>query len=190
MLIVGLGNPGPRYGHTRHNIGFAVVDELALRMGATWSGGRTHVQARGRLGGRVVTLLKPQTYMNLSGGPVAERARFFRVSGDDLVVVHDELDLPLGTVRLKMGGGTAGHNGLKSIKERLGHGDFVRVRVGIHKPERSTMTTSHVLAPFSDEELAHVPAVVSGAADAVEILAHDGLGSAQNEIHGRSFLTT
>ena len=188
MLIVGLGNPGTRYAHTRHNVGFAVVDEVAHRVGSSWSGGRTYSQARGRMGDRSVTLLKPQTYMNLSGGPVAERARFYRATGNDLIVVHDELDLPLGTVRLKKGGGTAGHNGLESIQEHLGRADFLRVRVGIDKPERGGMTTSYVLAPFSDEEQAHLPAVVSGAADAVERLVYDGLGSAQNDIHGRSFL--
>jgi peptidyl-tRNA hydrolase, PTH1 family len=188
MLIVGLGNPGTKYAQTRHNVGFAVVDEVARRISASWSDGHTCSQARGRMRATSVTLLKPQTYMNRSGGPVAERARFYRAMGDDLIVVHDELDIPFGTIRLKKGGGTAGHNGLESIREHLGRADFLRVRVGIDKPEHAGMTSSYVLAPFSDEEQAQLSAVVSGAAEAVERLAFEGLRSAQNEVHGRSFL--
>src|SRR5262245_32017585 len=131
MLVVGLGNPGPRYGGNRHNIGFLVADELADRIGGRFKSHKAGADVlEGRLGGRL-RLAKPRSYMNLSGGPVVGTARFYKVPAERLVVVHDELDLPFGSVRLKLGGGENGHNGLRSITKSLGTRDYLRVRFGI-----------------------------------------------------------
>lgn len=184
-LVVGLGNPGPTYARTRHNVGFLVADELAERVGARFSVHKrsgTDV-AEGRLAGRKVVLAQPRSFMNVSGAPVAGVARFFSVALDDLLVVHDDLDLELGVVRLKRGGGEGGHNGLRSISQSLGSKDYLRVRVGIGRPPGRMDPADYVLKPFARAEAAEVGIAVQEAADAVELLLAHSLAAAQNQVH-------
>lgn len=184
-LVVGLGNPGPQYARTRHNVGFLVVDELAARTGARFGVHKrsgTDV-AEGRLAGRKVVLAQPRSFMNVSGGPVAGVARFFSVGVDDLLVVHDDLDLDLGVVRLKRGGGEGGHNGLRSISQSLGSKEYLRVRVGIGRPPGRMDPADYVLKPFAKAEVTEVEIVVQEAADAVELLLSRSLAAAQNQVH-------
>lgn len=184
-VVVGLGNPGPQYEKTRHNIGFMVADVLAGRVGGKFSAhkrsGAEIVQTR--LVGRQVILAKPRSYMNLSGGAVAGLARFFSVAPADVVVVHDELDLDFGTVRLKQGGGEGGHNGLRSISQSLGTKDYVRTRVGIGRPPGRQDPADFVLKPFSTVERKELDLVCEEAADAVELVLQLGLEAAQNRLH-------
>jgi len=188
MLIAGLGNPGPKYALTRHNIGFLVVDHIVDRSGESWTERRDYAQARSSLSGERVTLLKPYTFMNRSGQVVAERARFYDQLNEDLVVVHDDLDLPFGTIRIKKGGSTAGHNGLRSIEADLGSGSYMRIRVGIGRPEHKSQVKSYVLQPFGSEEQQHMDTVIEGAAEAITLYLNEGLKPAQNAIHGKDFL--
>lgn len=184
-LVVGLGNPGPSYERTRHNVGFTVVDALAGRIGARFSAHKKSnsdvVQAR--LGDRSVVIAKPRSYMNTSGGPVAGLARFFSVEPADVVVVHDELDVDFGLVRLKFGGGEGGHNGLRSISKSLSTKDYLRVRVGVGRPPGRMDPAAYVLKPFAAAERDELGVVVEEAADAVEILLRLGLEDAQNRVH-------
>ena len=183
-LIVGLGNPGPQYAGNRHNVGFMVADELAGRLGAKFKRDRSRAQvATGVLGGTPVTLGKPQGYMNLSGGPVAALRTFYKVPPDRTVVIHDELDLPFGTIRLKTGGGDNGHNGLRSITSSLGTRDYQRVRVGIGRPPGRMDPADFVLRDFSPPERAELPLLLDRAADMVEAVLARGLAAAQNEYH-------
>ncbi|MGI8695904.1 MAG: aminoacyl-tRNA hydrolase [Mycobacteriales bacterium] len=183
-LIVGLGNPGPRYATTRHSAGFLVLDELADRVGGRFKAHSARAEAiQGRLCGERVVLAKPLSFMNESGGPVAGLRRFFRVPVERIVVVHDELDLDLGTVRLKLGGGDNGHNGLRSITRSLGGPDYYRVRVGIGGTTGRQDQTDHVLRDFAGPERTSLPGVVDTAADATELLITQGLERAQNAIH-------
>lgn len=186
-LVVGLGNPGPTYAATRHNAGFLVLDLLAHRNGARFRShkGRARV-VEGRVGappGVPAVLAKPTGYMNESGGPVASLRDFFKVPVERLVVVHDELDLPFGTIRLKQGGGDSGHNGLRSVSRSLGTSDYLRVRIGIGRPPGRMDPADFVLKPFSTVETRELPFHVDRAADAVEVLLHDGLAAAQNDFH-------
>lgn len=188
-LVVGPGNPGPTYAEHRHNVGQQVVDLLAERIGSRFrahSRGRADV-VEGRIGGvpgvRAV-LAKPRSYMNLSGGPVANLLSFYKIEPERLVVIHDELDLPFGTLRLKFGGGDNGHNGLKSIRRSIGTGDYFRVRVGIGRPPGRRDPADFVLSPFHAAERAELPLIVDRAADAVECLVVEGLERAQNAYHG------
>ena len=181
-LVVGLGNPGPSYAGNRHNVGYLVNDELASRTGAAY---RAHKSGRadvveGRLAGSRVVLAKPRTYMNDSGGPVSGLRDFFKVPLDRLVVVHDELDLPYGGLRLKLGGGDNGHNGLKSVRRSLGSGEFHRVRFGIGRPPGRMDAAAFVLRDFSGTERKELDYQVDRAADAVEALVAHGLERAQN----------
>jgi peptidyl-tRNA hydrolase, PTH1 family len=186
-LVVGLGNPGPSYAGNRHNIGYLVADELASRMG---SGFRPHKSGRadvveGRLGGlggvggvRVV-LARPRCYMNETGGPVSTLAKFYKVPLERVVAIHDELDIPFDTMRLKLGGGDNGHNGLRSMRASLGSGDFHRVRVGIGRPPGRQSPADFVLSGYSAAERKVLPFQVDRAADAVESLLTEGLEKAQ-----------
>ena len=186
-VVVGLGNPGPGYAHTRHNVGFAVAEELAHRTAARFGVHKrsgTDV-AEGRLAGRKVVLAKPRSFMNVSGGPVAGVVQFFSVTVDDLLVVHDDLDLDLGLVRLKRGGGEGGHNGLRSITKSLGSKDYLRVRVGIGRPPGRMDPADYVLRPFTKAEATEVEIVVQEAADAVLLLLARSLTDAQNQVHPR-----
>jgi peptidyl-tRNA hydrolase, PTH1 family len=184
-LVVGLGNPGPDYAGTRHNVGFLVVEELAERArGRFAKHKRAHAQvAEERLQGHRAVLAKPSSYMNESGGPVKGLLDFYKVPMDRLVVIHDELDIPFNTLRLKLGGGDNGHNGLKSIRRSTGSGDFYRVRVGIGRPPGRQEPADFVLKPWASVERKELPMLVSDAADAVELLVHEGLERAQNRFN-------
>jgi PTH1 family peptidyl-tRNA hydrolase len=185
VLVVGLGNPGAEYAGTRHNVGFAVADVLAARIGGRFSAHRRSGAdvAEGRLVGRRAVLAKPRTYMNLSGGPVAGAAKFFSVEPGDVVVVHDDLDLDFGVVRLKRGGGEGGHNGLRSISKSLATKDYLRVRFGIGRPPGRQDPADYVLKRWSSAERRELDVSVELAADAVESLVELGLEPAQNKLH-------
>lgn len=185
VLVVGLGNPGPQYAKTRHNLGFMVADILAARMGAPF---KVHKRSgaevvTGRLGGRSVILAKPRTYMNESGRQVGPLAKFYSVAPGDLIVVHDELDIDFGRIRLKLGGGEGGHNGLRSVANALGTKDFQRVRIGVGRPPGRKDPAAFVLEPFSAGERPEVPAICEQAADAAELLLSLGVEPAQNQVH-------
>ena len=184
-LVVGLGNPGPEYADTRHNIGFHVVELLAARAGGgRFSRHKSNADVlEGRLAGRRVVLAKPRTYMNVSGGPVAGLVRYY---GGELVVVHDDLDLGFGVVRLKQGGGEGGHNGLRSISTSLGTKDYLRVRFGIGRPPGRQDPADFVLKRFSATERKELDFAVDLAADATEALLADGLEPTQNRFHALS----
>jgi peptidyl-tRNA hydrolase, PTH1 family len=184
FVIVGLGNPGPRYAATRHNAGFLVLDLLAERLGSRFkahkfAGGRADV-VEGRLAGRPVVLAKPTSYMNESGGAVVAVSRFYKVIVEQVVVVHDELDLPFGALRLKRGGGEGGHNGLRSTTAALGSKEYARVRFGIGRPPGRQDPADYVLREFGAAERKELPLLVDRAADAVELLIAEGLEAAQN----------
>jgi PTH1 family peptidyl-tRNA hydrolase len=185
VLVAGLGNPGAEYDGTRHNVGFAVADVLAGRAGGRFSAHRKSGAdvAEGRLAGRRTILAKPRGYMNLSGGPVTNALRFFSVPPEDLVVVHDDLDLEFGVVRLKRGGGEGGHNGLRSISKSLGTKDYLRVRFGIGRPPGRQDPADYVLKRWSSSERRELDVSLELAADAVEALLTEGLEPAQNRIH-------
>ncbi|WP_106849786.1 aminoacyl-tRNA hydrolase [Blastococcus sp. Marseille-P5729] len=188
-LVVGLGNPGPQYAATRHNVGFMVVDLLAARSGASFKRHRTNAEiAETHLGAppapRAV-LAKPLSFMNVSGGPTAGLAKYFGVDLGAVVVIHDELDLPLGTIRLKLGGGDNGHNGLKSVSKSLSTKEYLRVRIGIGRPPGRQDPADYVLRPFSSSERSELAIVLEEAADAVELLVREGLDRAQNQVHVR-----
>lgn len=183
-LVVGLGNPGPSYVGNRHNIGFLVADELADRVGGRFKSHKSGADVlEGRLAGRRVVLAKPRSFMNLSGGPVAGLARFYKVTPDAIVVIHDELDVPFDTVRLKLGGGDNGHNGLRSITKSLGSKDYHRIRVGIGRPPGRMDPADFVLRDFSSVERKDLAFVIDRAADATEALLTKGLEAAQNTFH-------
>jgi PTH1 family peptidyl-tRNA hydrolase len=185
-LVVGLGNPGAQYAGNRHNVGQMVADELAGRLGA---GFKTHktpsrvAEAFLRPGGPKLILAKPNSYMNTSGGPVSALLKFYQVPVDRLIVVHDELDIPFDTVRLKRGGGHGGHNGLRDIQKAAGSPEFTRVRVGIGRPPGRQEAADYVLKDFSGTERQQLPSLLSDAADAVEAIASDGLVAAQQRFH-------
>lgn len=184
LLVVGLGNPGPRYAATRHNAGFLVVDELAARLGGSFKSpkalsGRADV-IEGRLAGQPVVLAKPRSYMNESGGPIVTASRFYKIAIENIVVVHDELDLPFGGLRLKRGGGEGGHNGLKSTTAALGSKEYARVRFGIGRPPGRQDPAEYVLREFSAAERKELAFLVDRAADSVECLVSTGLEAAQN----------
>jgi peptidyl-tRNA hydrolase, PTH1 family len=181
FLIVGLGNPGPRYAATRHNIGSAVVDLLGLRVGGRFKAHKSRCEIlEARLAGQPVVLAKPMSFMNESGGPVVGAARFFKVPVERLIVVHDELDLPFGTLRLKRGGGEGGHNGLRSVSGSLGSKEYVRVRFGIGRPPGRQDPADYVLREFSSAERKELAFLIDQAADATELLLTQGLEAAQN----------
>lgn len=183
-LVVGLGNPGPSYAGNRHNVGFMVLDLLAERAGSRFKAhkGRADV-VEGRLAGQRAVLAKPKTYMNLSGGPVAALRDFFKVPTERIVVVHDELDIPYGTLRLKQGGGDNGHNGLRSITSAIGSKDYLRVRVGVGRPPGRQDPADYVLKDFAAAERKDLGFHVDRAADAVEALLTGPLDAAQNTFH-------
>ncbi|MFO7249467.1 MAG: aminoacyl-tRNA hydrolase [Actinomycetes bacterium] len=184
-LIVGLGNPGPEYAGNRHNAGFMVLDELAARVGGRFKAHRSRAEVvEGRLAGHPVVLAKPRSYMNLSGGPVKALADFYKVPPADLIVVHDELDIPFGALRAKFGGGDNGHNGLRSITNSLGTRDYFRVRFGIGRPPGRMDPAVYVLRDFATAERKDLPLLVDRAADVVESLITRGLAETQNRYHG------
>lgn len=180
-LVVGLGNPDAKYRGTRHNIGFEVVDALAERAGTTLSEKKFKAQmAKARLAGTDVVLIEPQTYMNLSGESVGPALGFYKLTVDQVIVVHDELDLELGKSRLKRGGGHGGHNGLRSLIQHLPSPEFIRLRVGIGRPPAGWDPADHVLSRFGSTERTIVDRAVSEGADAIEAVLKDGLARAMN----------
>ncbi len=189
-LVVGLGNPGPAYAGHRHNVGYLVADELAERMGATFrahKSGRAEVvegrfAAPGTDGPRVV-LVRPRTYMNETGGVVKQLAGFYKVPDERIVAVHDELDLPFDTMRVKLGGGDNGHNGVRSMRAALGSGEFHRVRIGIGRPPGRQDVADFVLSNYSAAERKALPLQVVTAADAVESLVSEGLERTQSRFN-------
>ena len=184
FLVVGLGNPGPRYAATRHNAGFMVADLLAERIGGRFKAHRANVELiEGRLAGASIVLAKPRSFMNESGGPVVNAARFFKIEPERVLVVHDDLDLPFSTLKLKRGGGDGGHNGLKSITSSLGSKDFIRVRVGIGRPPGRQDPAEFVLREFGAAERRELPVDIDRASDAVEMVLSDGLEATQLRYH-------
>jgi PTH1 family peptidyl-tRNA hydrolase len=181
LLVVGLGNPGREYARTRHNVGWMVVDELARRHGGSWRSKFSGQLAELRIDGHRVALLKPETYMNESGRSVHAAVRFFKVEPDALLVVHDESDLELGRLQARLGGGLAGHNGLRSIAKTLGSPEFLRLRVGVGRPGRGDRRplADYVLSDFDPADDAD--AIVARAADAVETLDTEGLERTQQK---------
>ena len=184
LLVAGLGNPGREYADTRHNVGFMVADELARRHGASFRSKFSGEVADLRLDSRVA-LLKPQTFMNESGRSVGAAVRFFKVPPEALLVVHDEVDLEPGRLQARLGGGLAGHNGLRSVAQHLRTGDFLRLRVGVGRPERGDRrpVADFVLSPFAPD--LDVGSLVARAADAVELVATEGLEAAQQRFNER-----
>jgi PTH1 family peptidyl-tRNA hydrolase len=185
-LIVGLGNPGSEYAHNRHNVGQMVLDELAHRVGGGFKSHKSRAQVlEGRLGigGPRVVLAKPMSYMNVSGGPVSALAKFYDIEPARVIAVHDEIDIPFNTVKLKIGGGEGGHNGLRDISKALATKDYLRVRVGVGRPPGRIDTADFVLRDFAAPEKKELPFLIDAAADAVEALVRDGLQSAQQKFH-------
>ena len=185
-LVVGLGNPGAQYAATRHNVGQMVADELASRIGATFKSHKTPSRvAEGFIGpgGPKLVIAKPNGYMNTSGGPVSALLKYYSLPVDRLVIVHDELDIPFDTVRLKQGGGHGGHNGVRDVSKALDGGGFTRVRVGIGRPPGRQDSADFVLKDFSGTEKQTLPNLVSDAADAVEAIVEHGLVAAQQRFH-------
>jgi PTH1 family peptidyl-tRNA hydrolase len=189
-LVVGLGNPGEKYAGHRHNVGYLVADELAGRLGSAFRSHKTgradvvegRVGAPGTAGPRIV-LARPRSYMNEIGGPVKALATFYKVPIERIVAVHDELDIPFGTMRVKLGGGDNGHNGLKSMRSSLGTGDFHRVRIGVGRPPGRQQVADFLLSDYSSAERKDVPLQVVLAADAVESLLIEGLERTQQKFN-------
>jgi peptidyl-tRNA hydrolase, PTH1 family len=185
LLVVGLGNPGREYARNRHNVGYLVADELARRHGGTWRAKFSGQLAEIRLDGHKVALLKPETYMNESGRAVSAAARFYKLEPDEVLVIHDEGDFDLGRLELKVGGGLGGHNGLRSVAQHLKTQDFLRLRIGVGRPERGDRRplADYVLSNFEPHDDAE--SLVNRAADAVEQLDADGLERAQAAVNRR-----
>lgn len=183
LLVAGLGNPGPEHARDRHNVGWMVVDELARRHGGSFRGKFRGRSCDVRMDGTRLVLLKPETYMNESGASIQSAASFYKLPTEQVLVVHDDVDLETGRLQARLGGGLAGHNGLRSIAQRLGSQDFLRVRVGVGRPGRGDPrpVADYVLSAFAPED--DVETIVSHACDAVEALARDGLEKAQRRFN-------
>jgi peptidyl-tRNA hydrolase, PTH1 family len=183
-LVAGLGNPGPQYAGNRHNVGYMCCDEIAGELGVTFKRDRSRaIVATGTIAGSGVVLAKPVSFMNVSGPPIAALRNFYKIPTERVIVVHDELDLPFGTVRLKLGGGDNGHNGLRSITTALGSRDYHRIRIGIGRPPGRMDPADFVLRDFSPAERKELPEIVGRAADSARILMEHGLAVAQNQMH-------
>lgn len=188
-LIVGLGNPGPKYNWTRHNAGFIVLDRFAALAGIPISKNSfAGLYGEGNFKDHRLLLLKPQTFMNLSGRSVAAALRFHKLETSDLLVIHDELDIPFGQIKLKDGGGHGGHNGLRSLQQELGSNDYPRLRIGISKPLHGDMA-DYVLTNFGKQELAALPQLVDGAVDALETFLGEGLPKAMSLYNNKNLLS-
>lgn len=192
-LVVGLGNPGPKYAGNRHNIGHMVLDVLAGRAGVKFSAHKSNAAvAEARLGmlpggapGPRVILAKPNTYMNTSGGPVSALVKYYNVDPERVIVVHDELDIPFGDIKCKIGGGEGGHNGLRDITKALGTKEYVRVRSGIGRPPGRMEVADFVLKNFGAAEVKELPFLLDESADCVEMIATEGLLAAQGKFHSK-----
>lgn len=185
-LIVGLGNPGDEYARTRHNIGFRVVNELARRHGLDFSGKRANARiAEGNIAGQRVVLARPQTYMNLSGQAVVGLRQWYKIDpATELLVVYDDVDLPFGQLRLRERGSAGTHNGMRSIVTLLGSQVFPRLRIGIDRPPAAWDLADYVLGRFTPEQEERLPAIIAGAADALELVLREGMVGAMNRING------
>jgi PTH1 family peptidyl-tRNA hydrolase len=191
-LVVGLGNPGAKYAGSRHNVGFMGVDALARANGLAFGRMRGKAKAaEGRINGKDVVLAKPQTFMNLSGEAVGWLAQKYGVKAPRIIVIHDEMDLPLGKIRIRAGGSSAGHKGIDSIMERLGNGDFIRVRVGIGRPGEESRAREevigHVLGPLEPQEQAVMEKVTAAVQEAVATILGEGLAAAMNRYNGMDY---
>jgi len=183
-LVIGLGNPGPQYAGNRHNVGYMCCDALAAAAGTNLKRDRSRAMTgTATIGGVRVILAKPMSFMNLSGGPAAALRSFYKIPDDRIVVIHDELDLPFGAIRLKLGGGNNGHNGLRSITSALRTRDYYRVRIGIGRPPGRMDPADYVLRDFASAERAELPEVLGRATEALEVLLSRGLAAAQNSFH-------
>ncbi|TFC14639.1 aminoacyl-tRNA hydrolase [Cryobacterium algoritolerans] len=185
-LVVGLGNPGPGYAGNRHNVGHMVAAVLADRLSANFKNHKTNsavAEGRSFPGGPKLVLAKPSTYMNVSGGPVAALLRFYSLEPDRLIVIHDDLDLPFDTLKIKVGGGHGGHNGLRDIIAANGTKEFVRIRLGIGRPPGRQDAADFVLHDFGKDERAILPNLLTDAADAIELIAAEGVTVAQQKFH-------
>jgi PTH1 family peptidyl-tRNA hydrolase len=185
-LIVGLGNPGPSYAATRHNIGASAVEDLAKSIGEKLTKHKRAIAnvAEARMSGAKVILANPQSYMNESGGPVSGLLKYYDLEPQQLIVLHDELDIPAAALRVKFGGGDNGHNGLKSIRASIGTGDFYRIRMGIGRPVGQQDPADFVLKAFNSTEKVELPIMFDRTARLIETLISSGLAAAQNEFHG------
>ena len=183
LLVAGLGNPGPEHARDRHNVGWMVADELSRRLSGSFRSKFSGRLAETRVGDARIALLKPETYMNESGRSIAAAARFFKVAPENVLVVHDDVDLPVGRLQARLGGGLAGHNGLRSISQALGTPEFQRLRIGVGRPERGDPrpVADYVLSPFAPED--DVEEIVGRSADAVESLVSDGLVNTQQRFN-------
>jgi PTH1 family peptidyl-tRNA hydrolase len=185
IMLVGLGNPGPKYDLTRHNVGFLFADRFAGRFKLSLSRTRfSAVLGTGQANGRQIVCLKPQTYMNLSGQSVSQALQFFDVDVRALIVAHDDIDLPFGALRLKCGGGAGGHKGLQSMDTLLGNQNYFRIRLGIGRPQHESAVTNWVLQRFDDSQLAELGDILERAVDAASMLIVEGLTQTQNRFHG------
>ena len=184
VVVVGLGNPGEQYHDTRHNIGFMVLDQLASRIGVQLKKkGYSGLYSLGRLSGKEVCLLQPQTFMNLSGESVTAAVKGLKVGIESIIVIHDDLDMPLGRVKIKVGGGHGGHNGIRDISAKLGK-EFIRVKVGIDRPHaESNNVTGHVLGRFSRDERILLPEIIDRVVDGVEDIVSSGVLAAMNSFN-------
>ena len=185
-LVVGLGNPGPGYAGNRHNVGQMALALLADRASVSFKNHKTNsavAEGRSFAAGPKLILAKPNTFMNVSGGPVAALLRFYKIPPSRLIVLHDELDIPFDSVRLKSGGGHGGHNGLRDIISAIGTGDFTRVRIGIGRPPGRQPAADYVLKDFTSDERDLLPSTLTDAADATELITTDGLTAAQLKFH-------
>ena len=180
-LIIGLGNPGLKYQYTRHNLGFLVIGKLASDYDISVNlKGFDACFGRGKIGDIPVLLAKPQTYMNISGVSVKKLIDYFKIDLEDLIIVHDDIDLPFETVRLKAGGGHAGHKGLISVIDHLGDMEFIRVRIGIGKPPARSMVEKYVLEPFTEDQMKLLPRITASTSDAVTMIISSGIQTAMN----------
>lgn len=186
-MIVGLGNPGLQYELTKHNIGWLAIDQLSFFDKLVWKEKFKGLFATHIFDGEQVVFLRPQTYMNLSGESVISAAKFFKVEMQDILVVHDELDLPFGTLSFKNGGGLAGHNGLKSIAQMMGGNNFLRLRMGIGRPKHGTVS-SWVLSGFSTEDDVYLADFLRGGAEAIELFIKDGLNKAAAKFSKKNYI--
>lgn len=190
-LVVGLGNPGQQYQNTRHNVGFMVVDAIAQSSGFTL-GRRTGdlVYGSGRIGNANIYLAKPLAYMNKSGVPTQMLAHRLGIDFQEMLVIHDDIDLVFGRIKIKKKGGSGGHNGIKSLKTAFGGGDFTRLRIGVGRPNSEANVTRHVLGRFSSSEKEHLGAVIETARDAVMAIIDQGAAKAMNQFNGKGVIST
>ena len=185
-MIAGLGNPGAEYAHTKHNVGFMLVDALAERLGIdNWRERFNALVGEGRIGAEKVLLVKPLTYMNESGRAIVPLLSWYKLAAEDLIVAHDDMDIPAGMIRLRRKGSAGGHNGIKSILAHLGEEDFARVRLGIGRPLSGWTVVHHVLAPFSEEDVPKIREAIEYLLPAVECIVSDGIDLAMNRYNPR-----